>query len=87
MVLTSHRAGGGGGGAGPGGGAGRGRGRRRAPSRCASGTYGFGGIGAYGFGGIGAYGFGGTSMWEVQVCACCTLYMTPHVAIIARFKA
>ena len=68
-----------GGGAGPGGGAGRGRGRRRAPSRCASGTY--------GFGGIGACGFGGTSMWEVQVCACCTLYMTPHVAIIARFKA
>ena len=44
---TDRSSGGGaGGGAGPGGGAGRGRGRRRAPSRCASGTYGFGGIGA-----------------------------------------
>ena len=53
--------------------------------RCASGAYGFGSIGACGFGGIGACGFGG--MWEVQVCACSTLYMTPHVTNIARFKA
>ena len=49
---TDQSSGGGGGGwAGPGGTAGRGRGCRRAPSRCASGTYGFGGIGACGFGG------------------------------------
>ena len=26
-------------------------------------------------------------MWEVQVCTCCTLYMTPHVTNIAKFKA
>ena len=45
--------------------------------RCASGAYGLGSIGACGFGG----------MWEVQVCACSTLYMTPHVTNIARFKA
>ena len=61
--------------------------------RCASGAYGFGGIGACGFGGIGACGFGGVGacgfggMWKVQVCACRTLYMTPHVTNIARFKA
>ena len=53
--------------------------------RCASGAYDFGGIGAYSFGTIGAYGLGG--MWEVYVFACYTLYMTPHVTNIARFKS